>query len=318
MKLKRILAVLTALAMVLACSACSGKTETAAEVVEKMKAALDETSPTQYEINLDMDAVLSLGDYGSMDFGITSLVNCTQSANPYASHTVMDTEISYGEGIEPTASTIETYSVLENDEVVAYATSDGGSTWTRSESGLKEADVTDGSDLVSFDAEDAAIDSSVTEYNGEKVVCLTATFTGEELQQTLAAASEEFASVVEGLDLSPLSCAVKVYVNAATYLPIAEELDISGAGDVLTTLLASILGDGITVEVSACTLSVNYSSYEAQDAVTVPQEVLDNATELATAITDALGTEEEEELTEGLEAVEEVAEESAETESAAQ
>ena len=111
-----------------------------------------------------------------------------------------------------------------------------------------------------------------------RAICLTTQITGEALQATLGGmlesigqqggSLEEAAETVGAIDYSALTCDARIYLDKETYLPMAEEMTFSGMSDVLNPLYEQM---GMKADVTSCTASTTFLSYEVQEETVLPR-----------------------------------------------
>ena len=168
----------------------------------------------------------------------------------------------------------EVYTVVEDGKVVNYAGT--GGVWAKEVSDKTVEDILKSTQEISFDEKNLKIDDSVKEYNGQKVICLKSTISGDNLNGAVGSAlstANGSTGAAGAMDFSSISCDVVIYVNPETYLPVAEEIAINGMDEFLKTSLAAT-GEKVNVETKSCKATVEFKSYDKAEAITVPQEVL--------------------------------------------
>lgn len=280
MNLKRIMSVSLAAVLAVSCCACSPEPETPAQVVEKMQAALLETPCGHAQMVMDMAVTLDGGEHGTLEMSTKTTNDITISQEPVSGYTTATVDVDYGG--EKSQNFTENYSVVEDGELVSYIHSDG--VWMKVSTGQTPEDLAKSASSVSVDAANVAIDETVTEYDGKEAICLTTQLTGEALQDTLGGmlesigqqggSLEEAADTVGSIDYSALTCDARIYLDKETYLPMAEEMTFSGMSDVLGPLYAEM---GMTADVTNCTASASFLSYEAQEETVLPEGAKEKA-----------------------------------------
>ncbi len=276
MKVKRILSLCLTIALAAACCACSPEPETPAEVVGKMRSALAETPCGQAHVTADMDLILDGGEMGTMEMGTTTTTDMTISQEPVSGYTAATVDVDLGG--EKSQSVTENYTVVEDGEVVAYIKSSG--IWMRMPTGQTPEDYADSASSVAINGENVSIDETVTEWEGTGAICLTTQLTGQDMQAVLTGMMNNFGSaLVEGsaaakADYSSVTCDSRIYLNKETYLPMFYEMTFTGMSDVLDPLLA---GMDMTADVTKCTTSAAFLSYEAQAETVLPEGAKEKA-----------------------------------------
>lgn len=279
MKIKQWLFGSLAAVLMLSCCACSAKTkpETAAQVAEKMQTALQETPCSYAQLTMDMTMAIASEENGTLEVTTKTTNDIKVTQEPVSGYTAVTAEVECGG--EKSQSVTESYSVVEDDELVSYIHS--GGVWMKVANGQRPEDFARFATSVSMDASNISIDESLTEYNGKEAICLTTHITGEALQTALGemlegivqqvSASGETANTV---DYSAMSCNACIYLDRETYLPIAEEFTFSGMSEAMNALYAQ---SGMTANVSGCTASAMFLSYEAQNEAVLPEGAREKA-----------------------------------------
>lgn len=304
MKKKHIVVVCMTLILLLVCSACSSgqdvtdpsgtgsqtsdpdsqgagisEPKTAEEVLERMQAALLETPCAQAQMIMDIAMTLDGGEYGTLEMSTKTTNELTISQDPVSGYTTATVDVDYGG--EKSQSFTENYALVEDGVLVSYIHSDG--IWMKVSTGQTVEGLSK-SASPSIDAGTAAIDASVTEYNGKEVICLTSQITGNGLQAALGGmldsvaqqggALEDAAETAGTIDYSALTCDARIYLDKETYLPVAEEMVFNGMDDVLGPLYEEM---GMAVEVTSCTASAIFNSYEPQAEIKLPDGAAEKA-----------------------------------------
>lgn len=294
MKSRSLLALCLALVMVFMCCACTNTDAdpsttpstsapeelTAAQIVEKMQAALEATPCSKLEMVMDITMSVDAGDGEKVDVTTKSTTQMTISQEPVSSYAVATAEV-IAAG-ETTSTTTENYSIIEDGELVSYVNSSG--IWMKVATGQTPEDLVNTASSVAVDLSNVAIDDTITEWNGQEAICLKTQMTGELVENALgdllSGMSEaggvlgESADTLNSVDYTKLTCSTAIYLNPETYLPIAEEMTFDGMNEVLAPLYE---GMGVTVEVTGYTATGTFLSYDTQPAVTLPDGVAEKA-----------------------------------------
>lgn len=277
MKMKRFLSVCLAAMIAVSCIACSSQPETAAQVVEKMHAALMKNPCGHAQMVMDMAVTLDAGEMGALEMTTRTTNDIRITQEPVSGHTTSAVEVDYGG--EKSRTSTENYSVVEDGELVSYIHS--GGVWMKVSAGRDPEAFAKSAAAVSLDASNAAIDGTVTEYDGRKAICLTTRISGEALQNALGGMLESI--VRQGgalndaagvMDCSALTCDARIYLDRKTYLPMAEEMTFSGMSEVLNSLYEPM---NVKADVTGCTASAAFLSYEPQEAVPLPEGAKEKA-----------------------------------------
>lgn len=280
MKMKKLMSLCLATALGVICCACAPEPETPAQVVEKMQAALQETPCGRAQMVMDIAMTLDGGEYGTLEMSTKSTNDITISQEPVSGYTTATVDMDYGG--EKSQNFTENYSVVEDGELVSYIHSDG--IWMKVSTGQTPEELADSASSVSVDVANVAIDETVTEYEGKEAICLTTQITGEALQATLGGmlesigqqggSLEEAAETAGAIDYSALTCDARIYLDKETYLPMAEAMTFSGMSDVLNPLYEQM---GMKADVTSCTASAAFLSYEAQEETVLPEGAKEKA-----------------------------------------
>lgn len=270
MKMKRFLSVCLAAVIAVSCCACSPEPETPEQAVEKMRAALLESPCGHAQMVMEMRMTLDAGEPGALEMAVKTANDIKVAQEPVSGCTTATVDVDYGG--EKSRTVTENYSVVEDGELVSYLHSNG--VWMKVSTGRTPEEFARSAASVSVDASNVAIDETVTEYEGKKALCLTTEITGEALQAALGGLLESLGQQNDALtaaadiDYAALTCSARIYLEQETYLPIAEEMTFSGMSEVLAPLYAQM---GLKAEVASCTASAAFLSYEAQEAVELPE-----------------------------------------------
>lgn len=251
-----------------------------------MKAAKGKTC-TAMEMDMEMSMSMAFPpemelDVGPMDMSLAASITVTMNDNPYADHMTMKMDMSMMG--EETSSQLESYTVVEDGTLVSYSGTDG--LWLRAATGETPESIQslqqEISALVPSSGDvELKLDETVTAYKDQPAVCLTYTITGQDvepvLDKMLTAMGEnsDLAEVMKNLDWSAISYHGRVYVDTVTYLPIATEMEITGADQLFASLFADT---GMTVSMGTFTATVKYTSFDPQAPIVVPEEVKSSAT----------------------------------------
>lgn len=282
MKKKSILSLILAL-MLLFCG-CSADpvaettpptqpTLTAAEIVQNMQAAMTATPCSKLETTVTFSMTMDAGEAGKTEMTTESITEMTISQDPVSSYSVATTKVTTAG--ETTENMAENYTITEDGQMVAYVKS--GGIWVKMPTGQTPEALRNSASSVGFDPSNVAADESITQWNGQSVICLETTLSGEALENTVGNMLRSLSVLdasMDTLDYSKLGYHSVIYLNPETFLPIAQEITFDG----MTEMLAPLYQDsGVTVEVSECTTTGSYLSYETQSAVPLPEGAAEKA-----------------------------------------
>lgn len=275
MKIKKAgLALALAATAMLVLSGCG--TMTPEKLAGKIKQAVEKTPYSQAELDMTMDISMSEPTTGAaMDMGVQATGQMRVSYDPQTVYENLEFTIEML-GLQVPMS-MEVYAFQEGDKVVSYANMDD--TWTRSEVDAASQTAENVSVAIwNLPAEQLAINEDVTELDGTPVLCLTADITGKDVAQTvnlLFNSLEESGGLLsedqenlETLDWDKISAQVVTYVDSKTYLPLREEVTLSGLDEAMTSQLE---GTNVSLSIQNTSVTVNYTSYEPVEPCVLPE-----------------------------------------------
>lgn len=283
MKKRHLLAVILIFVLTLLLSGC-GKPETPEEIWTASQKASAGLQCTKMDMTMDMGMTMELPVEGmalSMRMDIRMDGTVITNTDPIASRSdmTMDMKVSAPDlGVnQQNQMEMQSYSVVENGELVSYTETMG--TWVRTATGMNPEDVVKYADEILNVANlTFQKDETVTEWEGTPAICLTTTVTGDAVQSvldiTMQGMEESMAEGMEALDFSAMTCPTRIYLDAETYLPLAQEVEIQGMGEVMGTILGE---EGLDMDVDTCTAVVRYRSFDSQEPIVLPQEAKENA-----------------------------------------
>lgn len=262
-KMMQMLALILVLGLL--CCGC-GAPKTPEEVVERMNTALEKTPCSQMDSEVGFNMSMDMGLLGSMDMDMRMVMAMTMCQDPMGAQ--MDLLMDINAAGETMQTEAESYIVMEDGNLINYTCSEGQ--W------VKMAAEEDFASMTAIDLNGAtmSIDETITEFEGVKVICLNMTVTGEGVEDVLGGVMQdnEAMDILGDVDWSALTCEGKLYVDAKTYLPVAEIMSISGMD---TAMSSAFEGMGVTVEIGTFDVSVRFRSYEPVDPIVVPEEAAD-------------------------------------------
>lgn len=293
MKRNKLLAVCLALAMVLMCCACTntdtdpgttastGPEElTAAQIADKMQEALTNSPCGKLETTMDMTYSIDAGEAGKMEVSMTNKTETTISQDPVSGYSVATVDMDLAG--QNTQSVVESYSIYEGSEMVSYVNSSG--IWMKVATGQTAEDFAKTASSLTVDTSNLSIDETVTQWKGKNVITLKFELTGDALQATvdgvlgsmgnMGGVLDSATEVVDAVDYTKMKCTAVIYLDPETYLPLCEEQTFEGMTEVMAPVFDQL---GITVEVPTFTATAVFVSYEAQEAVTLPEGAADKA-----------------------------------------
>lgn len=263
-----------AAAAMLVLSGCG--TMTPEKLAGKIKQAVEKTPYSQAELDMMMDISMTEPTTGAaMDMGVEATGQMRVSYDPKTVYENLEVTIEML-GLQLPMN-MEVYIFQEGDKVVSYANMDD--TWTRSETDASSQTVENVSVAIwNLPAEQLAIDEEVTELEGTPALCLTADITGKDVAQAvnfLFNSLEESGGLLsedqqnlESLDWEKISAQVVTYVDSKTYLPLREEVSLSGLDEAMASQLE---GTNVSLRIQNPSVTVNYTSYEPVEPCVLPE-----------------------------------------------
>ncbi|MBQ6990342.1 MAG: hypothetical protein IJN58_04730, partial [Clostridia bacterium] len=240
------------------------------QVAKAMENALAATPCTMLEMVTDLSMTLD----DTVTTAMKSTSQTTVSQEPVSVYVTARTDTSIMDQI--TSSQSENYVIAEDGKMVSYLNSDG--VWLKVPSEQDPEDYLDSNASVAVNHANLALDNTVTQWNGQEVICLKTQFTGDSVKKALSgqldqffeniAASGESTDGIAAMDDSKLSCDATLYLDPVSYLPLGEELQIVGLTETMAPLYT---GAEFTIDVTDCRSLITYLSYEPQPAVTLPE-----------------------------------------------
>ncbi len=295
------------------------------EALEKIKDVSSYAADMLFEYDLGMgmeveEQTLVMKMDMTMDLSVEAVTD------PQASHTqgTMDMSLKMRDGgeneveIASEQEDIESYVVAdESGMFMQYSSSDGGETWSKSETDpenmLASIEKMNIYSKIADGSLPAELQEATEQLNGNEVYVVNTVLSGELLQEAVEAGLNEGADSMfggEDVDWSAVDAPAKISFYKESGLPAEFTLDMSGFG---TAIAEQMLGsaaelEGMEITTGQIALTFIYRDYDTIGEITVPEEVLQNAVE---------SSEDEADLLEGIESFEdEVSEEAEELEEA--
>lgn len=277
MKKRRITTISLLLVLMLLVSGCSGA-KSPKQIAEKMTTELEKTPCTKMTMDMETKMTMSAENGTSMDIGMDISNETTLNYDPIATYSIMNMSMTtLGQTVDMKT---ETYTIANEDNIVSYTGMDG--TWYKVavESSIEE--LTAQASEINLDTETIALDKEVTEWEGNKVLCLKDTITGDKMLDLIGTTLQGMtdsssAEVMQDIDWSQISCDLIIYVNPETYLPIAEEINISGMEKAMETIFSSL---NVDVNIDTYKATIKYTSFDEQEKIEVPADVIEKASDL--------------------------------------
>lgn len=289
MKRKSLLAIVLTLAMVFTLCACTGTKNpgtgdqtdpdelSATQIAEKMQNALKSNSVGKLETIMDLTMSINTDESGKMDMVMKNATETTVSYNPVSGYSVATVDMDIAG--QKTQRVVESYSIVENNEIVNYVNTDG--VWLRVSTGQAPDAFAASASAVVVDTASLTKDETITKWNDKEAIVLKYSLSGSELQKAvdgvLGIMSDTFGSEsgdLDDLDYSKLSCSATLYLDPNTYLPFCMEQTLTGMTDVMASFTEQL---GAEVDVSDCTTTATFVSFDAQEEISLPEGAVEKA-----------------------------------------
>ena len=242
------------------------------------KAATEVTSEMAFDMSMTAEGV-------SMDIELEVISDSQVSYDPYVSYS--DTALKMSIAGQETNTNTEIYSSLEDGMITNYTYVEATDTWTKEEVEMDD-ETTDAllSNMTGFsDMKDIAftLDEETQTVDNQEVYVLSGILTGDMINDTLSQLGnfESLLGTEENIefDFSSLTIPTTYYISTTTFLPVQIEMNIDGMGDMMNSLIASMLGDesaalGMTLDIGTVSMVMKNISYDPVDVPTVPESAL--------------------------------------------
>lgn len=264
--MKKLVSVI-ALVLVLALLCCGCAPRTPEELVERMNAAMAKTPCSQMESEVNFDMTMDMGVLGAMEMDMRMLMAMTVCQDPMGIE--MDMLLDMTVADEQLQTEAKSYLVMEDGALVNYTCSEDQ--WVKMTAEEDFAAMTESMDGIDLTGATLTMDEALTEYEGVKVYGLNVVITGDSVENVLGSAMQgsDTLGTLGDIDWSALSCEGKIYVDAKTYLPVAQEMTITGMD---TAMAAAFEATGVTVEIGEFAVNAWFRNFEPQSAIELPAE----------------------------------------------
>lgn len=261
---KSVLSVLMVMVLALALLAgCGGSGEVTAESLLK-DVQKNSNDAKSMDMQMIMDMTMTSEDLGgSMDMSLDMDMKTTM--DPIAC-SMIGTMSMLGQSLD-----MEMYMIVDGDEVTTYVGLLGQ--WMK-----ETADYDSSTDLIDTTAADlsACLDKltlaeETEDVDGKEAYIITGTITGDVMEDILGSTEELLDSMTDsGMDMSQFSVDLKYAIGKDDKLPVYMDMTFNGMEGVV---------DDSDFSIDNCTIRLNYKGFDNVDAITVPQEAIDNASE---------------------------------------
>lgn len=273
---------------------CGGEM-TAKELVGKMEQASKAKTITATDMLLDMQASCSMDVFGSeMDMELAMGIDTKMQVNPdpYQSYTAGTISMTMME--ESFETPIESYIVMEDNNMAVYTYVDMNDEWSFEATEMTAADYQEyllSAETLNVEADQITLNESTKKINDKEAYVLNILYTGEQLQSIMkqfgnsgvvGTETMNFSDVsLEGITI-PATC----YVDTKTFLPIQLEIDLKESGEIVNQLIGQgfgilelqELGVGeIALTVSNYLVELKNIEYDVQDIKELPVDAKEAA-----------------------------------------
>ncbi len=253
-------------------------------VLDKMYEAANANGAIS-QANTDMVLKMSLSMTGAtFDIDMVSSGKTMLQMNPYISYTYSEMTMEML-GEQQTMVT-ESYVISENGDLVTYSYDGSTGVWSKTDTGMSEADVTNQSTNYAWMKEkpvsDYTLDTQLYNIGGRDAYKLEFEFTGEEMNQSLSGMPGVTDMLSENgmgdIDMSALSVPTVYYIDAENYQILQMECNIEGMGEWLNDMM-ELLGADLTtagyemdLNIEKCSMLYTDISYEPVEIPALPAE----------------------------------------------
>ena len=316
--MKKIVALALCLVMVLGLMTGCQKGMDVETLVQKMDEAMKNISAQSAEMEMAMDMKMSTMGV-TMTMGIDMDAEVRAKADLSAMY--MSMEMAMEALGENEKTSMEIYGTMEDGAMMLYTHESDSDIWVKTvedgyadmvnelmglELNLSKMDTK----LMKLEKKQKTVNdrkcyvlnmdmdgSQFQEYMGQYMEQMMTQITGTEGmdEETMA----EVETVLEGMDWSKLSAKEVIYVDAETFLPVEETIEVLGMGDVLNSMIETLMTEvaaetdeevpEFSVEIPTFQINIKNMAYDADVEVpAVPQEAIDNAVDADTVLDDTI------------------------------
>lgn len=310
--MKKIVALVLCLVMVVGLMAGCQKKMDADTLYQKMNEAMKAVTAQSMDMEMDLEMkVSSMGITMTMGLGMNGKIQA--KADLSAMH--MDMTVNMEAVGQSEEISMEAYMALEGDALTSYVCESESDTWVKSTmSGFEELAVESQKLAEELGLEENKMpkgtltlaEEQIT-VNDRKCYVLTQQLGGEELQSFMSeymdmiltkameeaeeepdAEAQEAMEIIKKLDWSKMSFNVVYHVDAETFMPLENEVELLGLGETMNGMIETLLAEAMvemdeempafSVDFPTCKAVMKNMTYnEAVEVPAVPQEVVDSA-----------------------------------------
>lgn len=287
MKHTRRIALVLALSLLILCFAGCGKMTTE-KLAGKMVTATAGKIMTQMDAEMDLEMDFAVGEgemVMEMGFDIGYEMAMKMSREPFAGYGDIKVDMSMGvlgQNVD-ISETMQLYVVLEDGKLVSYTHTDSLDSWDSQEAPDTEAatQTLDYSFLTEMIPE-ITLEEEKAMLGDREVYVIRLTMTGEQMQKALgenSALTDALSQTgIDGqIDFSALTVPAVFYVDAETFLPAQIELEITGMGEMMQSMVTALPnlgleGDSVQIAVPVCRMVVKNISFDPVEVPALPEE----------------------------------------------
>lgn len=310
--MKKIVALALCLVMVIGLMTGCQKKMDADTLYQKMNEAMKAVTAQSMDMEMDLEMkVSSMGITMTMGLGMNGKIQAKADLSAMHMDMIVNME-AVGQSEE---ISMEAYMALEGDALTSYVCESESDTWVKSTmSGFEELAVESQKLAEELGLEENKMpkgtltlaEEQIT-VNDRKCYVLTQQLGGEELQSFMSeymdmiltkameeaeeepdAETQEAMEIIKKLDWSKMSYNVVYHVDAETFMPLENEVELLGLGETMNGMIETLLAEAMvemdeempafSVDFPTCKLVMKNMTYnEAVEIPDVPQEAIDNA-----------------------------------------
>lgn len=310
--MKKIVALALCLVMVIGLMTGCQKKMDADTLYQKMNEAMKAVTAQSMDMEMDLEMkVSSMGITMTMGLGMNGKIQAKADLSAMHMDMIVNME-AVGQSEE---ISMEAYMALEGDALTSYVYESESDTWVKSTmSGFEELAVEAQKLAEELGLEENKMpkgtltlaEEQIT-VNDRKCYVLTQQLGGEELQSFMSeymdmiltkameeaeeepdAETQEAMEIIKKLDWSKMSYNVVYHVDAETFMPLENEVELLGLGETMNGMIETLLAEAMvemdeempafSVDFPTCKLVMKNMTYnEAVEIPAVPQEAIDNA-----------------------------------------
>ena len=282
---RRISLVLVLSVLILALSGCGEMTTE--KLAAKMVQATAGKTMTQMTMDMELEMDIDLEQAGmafEMGMDMDYRMNMKMQSDPYAAYGDITLDMNMdllGQNMD-VSETMQMYMVMEDGKLVNYTHADSTGAWERQEAELKDAAQSLDYSFLKDMIPEITLDEEKQTLNGREVYVIRLTLTGEQMQRVMNGAGGMQDALgqmgMDGeLDMTSLTVPAVFYVDAQSFLPVQIEMEISGMGEMMDSMVSGLLGAGaegisMKVEIPTCRMVCTNIGFDPVEIPELPAE----------------------------------------------